>query len=131
MDFSELFDFLTQLQENNSKEWMDANRKWYRNLRSDFIYWLDGLDFTMAQLDDHYCPTPGNKGINRINNNLMFHPNKPIYKDHFAAALDKVPNTADSSAASHPSPSTTFQALACMAALMVSAVAPSAALAVT
>ena len=95
MDFSELFDFLTQLQENNSKEWMDANRKWYRNLRSDFIYWLDGLDFTMAQLDDHYCPTPGNKGINRINNNLMFHPNKPIYKDHFAAALDKVPNTAD------------------------------------
>lgn len=25
----------------------------------------------------------------------MFHPNKPIYKDHFGAGLDKAPNSAD------------------------------------
>ncbi|WP_420400160.1 DUF2461 domain-containing protein [Flagellimonas sp.] len=95
MDFSELFDFLTQLQKNNSKEWMDANRKWYRTLRNEFVVWLDDLDLTMSHLHDDYYPTPGKKGINRINNNLMFHPHKPIYKDHFGAGLDKAPNTAD------------------------------------
>ena len=30
-----------------------------------------------------------------FSNNLMFHPNKPIYKDHFGAGLDKAPNSAD------------------------------------
>lgn len=95
MDFHNLFDFLTELKQNNTKEWMDANRKWYRSLREDFIVWLDDLDLTMAQLDDDYYPTPGKKGINRINNNLMFHPHKPIYKDHFGAGLDKAPSSAD------------------------------------
>ena len=95
MNFKELFDFLHQLQQNNSKDWMDANRKWYTSLRKDFISWLDHLDLTMAELDDAYYPTPGKKGINRINNNLMFHPNKPIYKDHFGAGLDKAPKSAD------------------------------------
>ncbi|MCL6265479.1 DUF2461 domain-containing protein [Flagellimonas myxillae] len=95
MDFSALFDFLGNLQKNNSKEWMDANRKWYKSLREDFILWLDGLDMAMAQVDDDYYPTPGKKGINRINNNLMFHPHKPIYKDHFGAGLDKAPHSAD------------------------------------
>ncbi len=95
MDFQDLFDFLTELQRNNTKEWMDANRKWYKSLRGDFILWLDNLDMTMAALHDDYYPTPGKKGINRINNNLMFHPHKPIYKDHFGAGLDKAPNSAD------------------------------------
>ncbi|WP_349351518.1 DUF2461 family protein [Flagellimonas sp. MMG031] len=28
MDFNDLFHFLEELQQNNNKEWMDANRKW-------------------------------------------------------------------------------------------------------
>ncbi|WP_072882240.1 DUF2461 domain-containing protein [Flagellimonas taeanensis] len=95
MNFKDLFHFLEELQQNNNKEWMDANRKWYRSLRNDFVVWLDDLDLTMAQLHDDYYPTPGKKGINRINNNLMFHPNKPVYKDHFGAGLDKAPHSAD------------------------------------
>ena len=95
MNFQDLFNFLDKLQQNNSKEWMDANRKWYKSLRNDFVLWLDKLDYTMAQLHEDYYPTPGKKGINRINNNLMFHPHKPIYKDHFGAGLDKAPNSAD------------------------------------
>lgn len=74
---------------------MDANREWYRALRNDFIAWLDDLDLALAQLDAEYYPTPGKKGINRINNNLMFHPHKPIYKDYFGAGLDKAPDSAD------------------------------------
>ncbi len=89
MNFKELFEFLSELQQNNSKEWMDKNRKWYQHTRNSFIQWLDKLDTTLATMDPAYYPTPGKKGINRINNNLLFHPDRPIYKDHFAAGLDQ------------------------------------------
>jgi|SRR5690606_15367320 len=95
MDFKELFDFLEELYANNNRQWMDANRKRYRSLREDFILWLDALDHSFSQWDVDYCPTPGKRAINRINNNLMFHPNRPVYKDHFGAVLDKVPGRAD------------------------------------
>ena len=95
MDFRPLFDFLEALQRNNNKEWMDRNRKTYRSLRAEFIAWLDHLDALLAEGDPDYYPTPGKAGINRINNNLMFHPDRPVYKDHFGAGLDKAPGTAD------------------------------------
>ncbi|MBG6131406.1 uncharacterized protein (TIGR02453 family) [Aquimarina sp. EL_43] len=89
MDFNALFQFLQDLQANNHKEWMDANRKQYQTIRNSFIQWLDELDGKLAAIDPNYYPTSGKKGINRINNNLLFHPNKPVYKDHFAAGLDQ------------------------------------------
>ncbi|PKV49604.1 uncharacterized protein (TIGR02453 family) [Aquimarina sp. MAR_2010_214] len=89
MDFNALFRFLQDLQANNHKEWMDANRKQYQTIRKSFIQWLDELDAKLATIDPNYYPTSGKKGINRINNNLLFHPNKPVYKDHFAAGLDQ------------------------------------------
>ncbi|MCR9228718.1 MAG: DUF2461 domain-containing protein, partial [Flavobacteriaceae bacterium] len=46
MNFNDLFHFLEELQQNNDKEWMDSNRKWYKSLRNDFIAWLDDLDMT-------------------------------------------------------------------------------------
>ena len=95
MDFKNLVEFLKALQRNNSKEWMDANRKWYKEVRDDFVKWLDHMNLILAEIDQEYYDTPGKKGINRINNNLMFHPNKPVYKDHFGAGLDKRPFTAD------------------------------------
>ncbi|WP_459211303.1 DUF2461 domain-containing protein [Aquimarina rhabdastrellae] len=89
MDFNELFSFLYDLQQNNNKEWMDANRKRYQYVRNEFINWLDHLNTILADIDPDYFSTPGKKGINRINNNLLFHPNKPVYKDHFGAGLDQ------------------------------------------
>jgi uncharacterized protein (TIGR02453 family) len=95
MDFKELLSFLLELDRNNSKEWMDKNRKLYHHLRDAFIRWLDSLDAKLAKIDPDYYATPGRAGINRINNNLMFHPDKPVYKDHFGAGLDKAPDTGD------------------------------------
>ena len=74
---------------------MDAHRKWYHSVRDEFIDWLDVLNGHLLQEYDNYYDTPGRKGINRINNNLLYHPNRPIYKDHFGAGLDKRPNTGD------------------------------------
>ncbi len=89
MGFPQLFDFLERLQHNNNKEWMDQNRKEYQVVRTFFIKWLDELNTKLADVDPEYYDTPGKKGINRINNNLMFYPNKPVYKDHFGAGLDQ------------------------------------------
>lgn len=95
MDFKPLFSFLEKLSRNNHKEWMDAHRQTYHRLRDEFIRWLDHMDLLLSERDPDYYPTPGRAGINRINNNLMFHPDRPVYKDHFGAGLDKAPGTAD------------------------------------
>lgn len=95
MSFSHLFQFLEELQENNHKEWMDENRSYYQEVRNWYIAWLDQLNSQLAKIDKEYTDTPGRKGINRINNNLMFHPNKPVYKDHFGAGLDQLSKQGD------------------------------------
>jgi uncharacterized protein (TIGR02453 family) len=95
MDFKNLFSFLDDLSKNNSKEWMDDNRKTYTNVRDAYIEWLNEMDIKLAEVDNNYYATTGKKAINRINNNLLYHPNKPTYKDHFGAGLDKRPKTSD------------------------------------
>ena len=89
MTFHDLYQFLRDLGNNNSKEWMDDNRKRYENVRDFYISWLNEMDIKLAKIDSDYTHTTGKQAINRINNNLMYHPNKPIYKDHFGAGLDK------------------------------------------
>jgi len=95
MSFRKLFDFLRKLQENNHREWMDAHRDQYHEVRDFYISWLEQMNIKLGSIDPEYFDTPGKKAINRINNNLMFHPNKPIYKDHFGAGLDQVSKQGD------------------------------------
>lgn len=95
MNFENLFQFLEELQVNNHKDWMDDNRKRYHTIRGEYLKWLMQLDVELSEIDSDYYPTPKKKILNRINNNLLYHPNKPIYKDHFGAGLDKKPNTSD------------------------------------
>lgn len=89
MSFYKLFEFLRDLNRNNNKEWMDEHRKEYHEVRDFYIEWLNQMDIKLGQIDPEYSPTTGKQAINRINNNLLFHPNKPVYKDHFGAGLDK------------------------------------------
>jgi uncharacterized protein (TIGR02453 family) len=89
MDFQRLFQFLEELQANNHKEWMDSNRAYYLSVREDYRQWLDEMNTILAGIDPDYTDTPAKKGMNRINNNLLFHPNRPVYKDHFGAGLDQ------------------------------------------
>ena len=95
MNWKELFDFLTTLQRNNNKEWMDENRKWYKLVRDSFIQWLQDMDLKLSKVDPNYTHTDARKALNRINNNLLYHPNKPIYKDNFGAGLDQVSKQGD------------------------------------
>jgi len=78
-----MFEFLRDLNKNNHKEWMDKHRNEYYEVRDFYIQWLNEMDIKLARVDPNYSPTTGKQAINRINNNLLFHPNKPVYKDHF------------------------------------------------
>ncbi|SDE61710.1 TIGR02453 family protein [Pricia antarctica] len=88
MSFNKLYDFLRELEKNNSKDWMDDNRKRYHENRDWFASWIEELNIKLQKVDKDYTPKPGKKALNRINNNLMYHPNKPTYKNHFGAGLD-------------------------------------------
>jgi uncharacterized protein (TIGR02453 family) len=67
---------------------MDDHRSEYHAVRDWYISWLNELDAELGKADPDYHSTTGKRAINRINNNLMFHPEKPVYKDHFGAGLD-------------------------------------------
>lgn len=95
MSFQNLYQFLEELNLNNSKEWMDVNRKNYHAVRDWYISWLENMSLKLSKVDKYYTPTTGKKAINRINNNLMFYPNKPTYKDHFGAGLDQLSKQGD------------------------------------
>lgn len=88
MSFYQVFEFLRKLQDNNNKQWMDEHRDEYEEVRDYVIAWTNELNNSLAAADDEFRPVEGRKAISRINNNLMYHPNKPIYKDYFGVELN-------------------------------------------
>lgn len=81
-----IWDFLLDLQNNNSKEWMDEHRERYHTAKD---YWLEEVAATLKRLSTHdayFGQFEPKKIITRINNNRMFHPDKPVYKGHFSCA---------------------------------------------
>lgn len=88
MSFYQVFDFLRDLNQNNHKEWMDENRKRYEKNRDFVIEWANEVMVKIGKADSDFKPVTGKKAISRINNNLMFHPDKPVYKDHFGVEIN-------------------------------------------
>ena len=88
MSFHKFFDFLRDLNQNNSKEWMDENRKRYAQVRDWYIGWCDEMDDRLAAVDEHYHRTTGRDAIHRINNNKLYKPDLPTYKDNFSCSFD-------------------------------------------
>jgi uncharacterized protein (TIGR02453 family) len=81
-----IWDFLVDLTNNNSKEWMDEHRDRYHTARK---YWVDEVGAVLNRLSHHdtyFEQFEPKKIMQRINNNRMFHPDKPIYKGHFTAS---------------------------------------------
>ncbi|MDR9400614.1 MAG: DUF2461 domain-containing protein [Psychroflexus sp.] len=95
MNFKQMFDFLEALNLNNHKDWMDDNRNWYHEIKQDLYDWLLDIDKGLAMVDSNYYPVQSKKAINRINNNLLYHPQKPVYKDHFGMGIDQKPGKSD------------------------------------
>ena len=90
-----IFDFLGQLSVNNSKEWMDANRAWYEEAKTEVGNIFEPILASLKEIDPRIVQPTARKAINRINNNLMFHPERPTYKNHFGVGFGHGKGLAD------------------------------------
>ena len=81
-----VYAFLKDLGNNNSKQWMDDNRKYYHEAKQIWIDQLDAIYTRLANHDSRFDTVVPKKTIMRINNNRMFHPDRPVYKDNFGAS---------------------------------------------
>lgn len=88
--FSEDFiSFFKELAANNSKGWMDENRKWYeKEVRDAFKEFVQDMILRVRQFDGEIEIDPKD-AIFRINNDIRFNPDKPLYKNHVAAVVSK------------------------------------------
>lgn len=90
-----IFEFLEALSENNSKEWMDANRSWYEDAKSEVADLFEPILKELKEFDPRIVQPTARKAISRINNNLMFHPERPTYKNHFGLVFSHGKGIAD------------------------------------
>jgi hypothetical protein len=83
-----ILDFLKDLNQNNSKEWMDANRDKYIAAKE---CWLNEVQKILRMLcrydNDYFIRFDPKKCISRITNNRMYNPNLPLYKDYFSFSI--------------------------------------------
>ncbi len=89
MDFKSLLTFLANLQENNHKEWFDANKKPYEALRKQWIEFVSGMIIEVGKFDKDIAGLEAKNCIFRINRDVRFSADKSPYKNNFGMSLSK------------------------------------------
>lgn len=81
--------FLEQLKLNNSKEWMDANRKSYEAAKVDFEQFVTAIIEGISSFDAELSALTAKQCIFRVNRDIRFSENKAPYKSNFGAFFSK------------------------------------------
>lgn len=79
--------FLEELRRNNCKEWMDAHRARYKELRSRFEGFVADLIEGCASFDPSVGGLTPKDCTYRMNRDIRFSPDKSPYKTHFSAFI--------------------------------------------
>jgi uncharacterized protein (TIGR02453 family) len=85
----EILSFLTQLQQNNTREWMQAHQKEYQNAKANFLELLAQLGEAMALFDSRLGHIEPKKCMFRLARDVRFGKDKTPYKIHFGAILSE------------------------------------------
>lgn len=83
-----IFKFLTKLSKNNNKEWFDANRPHYQDLKQEYISIVDKIIQQASAFDPMLKDVDASKAIFRINRDVRFSKNKAPYKTNFGASIN-------------------------------------------
>lgn len=86
-DFSEMFNFLTKLKENNNREWFNDNKKEFEGVRDVFIEFLSYLIGKIETFDKHILGVDPKKSMYRIYRDTRFSKDKTPYKTHFGGYI--------------------------------------------
>ena len=77
--------FLEQLRRHNNREWFEANRLWYRDVKARFDGLVARLIDAIAAFDPSVAGLAVKDCTYRIYRDTRFSPNKEPYKTHFGA----------------------------------------------
>jgi uncharacterized protein (TIGR02453 family) len=84
-----ILSFLEQLQENNSREWFQANKSLYDEAKREFEVFIDSLIPAIAKFDDSVKQMTAKDCIFRIFRDVRFAKDKSPYKTNFGAFIAK------------------------------------------
>lgn len=87
MNLQFTLDFLKELALNNSKEWMDDNKKRYQEAKQQVIELVSEVIHQMQDIDASLTGIDPRKTLFRINRDIRFSNNKDPYKTNFGAFL--------------------------------------------
>jgi len=88
---SESFQFMADLWVNNSKPWFDENRKRYEeHVQKPMKALAETLSGPVSSILPEFT---GKAKVSRINNDIRFSPNKPLYKQHMWISFGGVVGT--------------------------------------
>jgi uncharacterized protein (TIGR02453 family) len=80
MNIQNIFDFYSAIKENNHREWFNANRKWYEQVKKETEALADKLIPAIQSFDPSIGPLTHKDCIFRINRDTRFSPDKTPYK---------------------------------------------------
>ncbi|MDL2305894.1 DUF2461 domain-containing protein [Bacteroides sp. OttesenSCG-928-D19] len=83
----ELFKFLKELRENNSREWFKANKDRYDALHKEYIGVVEQLISRIATFDPEIAGLDAKSCVYRIYRDIRFSSDKTPYKTHFGAYM--------------------------------------------
>lgn len=87
MNLKFTLDFLADLANHNSKEWMDDNKKRYNEAKGYLVEVLAEVIEKTSKFDKSMIGVEPKKTLFRINRDIRFSKNKDPYKTNFGAAL--------------------------------------------
>ncbi|HOU68231.1 MAG TPA: DUF2461 domain-containing protein [Paludibacteraceae bacterium] len=85
MAVKQTLEFLTNLSENNNREWFNAHKNWYQEEKDDFERLVTDLIGRVAEFDERVKYLKPSDCIYRIYRDVRFLSDKSPYKRHFAA----------------------------------------------
>lgn len=83
----EIFDFLAALKDNNTREWMQENRPWYKSVRRNFEDRVNALIVSIAAHDPAVGNITAKDAVFRLARDIRFSKDKTPYKINFSASI--------------------------------------------
>ena len=87
MDKAYILSFLSDLKENNNREWFESNKSRYKNAYDHFLELVREVIGVIGQFDEQIAHLEPKKCAYRIYRDIRFSKDKTPYKTHFGAEM--------------------------------------------
>lgn len=86
---TDTFKFLSELAQNNERDWFDENRSRYQDAKADVIQLISGVQQQLTDTLPELALQPAKDTLFRIFRDVRFSKDKTPYKKHFGAYLSQ------------------------------------------